>query len=67
MFLLDFTGCTVVKIMPANTRDARDLSSIPGSERFSGQGNNNPLLYSCLENSMDRAAWWASDHDVAKS
>jgi len=53
--------------MPANMRDARDLSSIPGSERFSGKGNDNPLHYSCLENSMDRAAWWASDHDVAKS
>ena len=37
--------------------NARDLSSIPGSERFSGEGNGNPLQYSCLENSMDRGAW----------
>ena len=38
---------------------AGDLGLIPGSERSPGEGNDNPLLYSCLENSMDRGAWWA--------
>ena len=40
---------------------------IPGSGRSSGEGNGNPLQYSCLENSMDREAWWATVHGVAKS
>jgi len=44
-----------------------DLSSIPGLERPPGGGNGNPLWYSCLENSMDRRAWWATVHGVAKS
>ena len=44
-----------------------DLGSIPGSRRFSGEGNGYPLQYSCLENSMDRGAWWATVHRVAKS
>ena len=44
-----------------------DLGSIPGSGRFPGEGNGNPLQYSCLENSMDRGAWWATVHGVAKS
>ena len=44
-----------------------DLGSIPGSGRSSGEGNDNPLQYSCLENPMDRGAWWAIDHRVAKS
>ena len=39
--------------------NARDTGSIPGSGRSSGEGNGNPLQHSCLENSMDRAAWWA--------
>ena len=39
---------------------AGDLGSIPGSGRSSGEGNGNPLQYSCLENSMDRGAWWAT-------
>ena len=42
-------------------------TSIPGSGRFSGEGNGNPLQYSCLENPMDRGAWWATVHRVAKS
>ena len=46
----------VVKNLPANAGDARDVSSVPGSERFSGVGSGNPLQYSCLENSMDRGA-----------
>ena len=44
-----------------------DPGLIPGSGRFPGEGNDNPLQYSCLENSMDRRAWWPTVHDVAKS
>ena len=44
-----------------------DLGSIPGSGRCSGEGNGNPLWYSCLENPMDRGSWWATNHGVAKS
>ena len=40
---------------------------IPGLGRFPGEGNGYPLQYSCLENSMDRGAWWAADHGVATS
>ena len=42
-------------------------SSIPGSGRSPREGNGNPLQYSCLENSMDRGAWWATAHGVTKS
>ena len=44
-----------------------DLGLIPGSGRSLGEGNGNPLQYSCLENSMDRGAWWATVYGVAKS
>ena len=44
-----------------------DPGSIPGLGRSLGEGNGNPLQYSCLENPMDRAAWWATVHGVAKS
>ena len=44
-----------------------DPGSIPGSGRSPGEGNGNPLQYFCLENSMDRGAWWATVHVVAKS
>ena len=44
-----------------------DLGSIPGSGRSPGEGNGKPLQYSCLENPMDRGAWWATVHGVAKS
>ena len=47
--------------------NARDLGSIPGLGRASGEGSCIPLQYSCLENSMDRGAWWATVHGVAKS
>ena len=46
---------------------AGDPSFIPGSEGSPGEGNGNPLRYSCLESSMDRGAWWATVHGVAKS
>ena len=44
-----------------------DLGSIPGLGRSTGEGNGNPLQYSCLENLMDRGAWWATVHGVTKS
>ena len=47
----------VVKNLPANTEDLRDTGSVPGSGRSPGEGNGNPLQYSCLENPMDRGAW----------
>ena len=47
--------------------NAGDPGSIPGLRRSSGEGNGNPLQYSCLENPMDRGAWWATVHGVAKS
>ena len=47
--------------------NAEDLGSIPGLGRSPGEGNGNPLQYSCLENSMDRGAWQATVHGVTKS
>ena len=46
--------------------NAGDLGWIPGSGRSPGEGNGNPLQYSCLENPMDRGAWWATAHGVAR-
>jgi len=57
----------VVKNPPANAGDARDAGSIPGSGRSSGGGKGNPLQYSCLENPVDRGAWWATVHGVTQS
>ena len=57
----------MVKNLPANAGDARDMGSIPGSERSPGIGNGNLLQCSCLENSMDRGAWQATVHRVVKS
>ena len=64
---MGFPGGTMVKNLPANVGDKRDSGSVPGLGRFPGVGNGNPLQYSCLENSMDRKAWWATVHEVAKS
>ena len=47
--------------------NAGDPGSIPGSARFPGEGSSNSLQYSCLENSMERGAWWATVYGVAKS
>ena len=57
----------MVKSLPANAKNVRDLGSIPGSGRSPGEENGYPLQYSCLENSMDRGAWLAIDHGVTKS
>ena len=56
-----------VKNLPANAGDVRDAGSIPGSGRSPREGNGTPLQYSCLENPMDRGAWWATVPGVAKS
>ena len=56
---MGFPGGTVVENLPASAGRHETLGSIPGSERVPREGNGNPLQYSCLENSMDRGAWWA--------
>ena len=61
---MGFPGGSLVKKVPAN---AVNSSLIPGSRRSPGEGNGNPLQYSCLENPMDRGAWWAIVHGVAKN
>ena len=60
-------GGTEVKNLPANAGDTGNLGSIPGWGRSLGRGNGNPLQYSCLENPMDRKAWWIAVHVVSKS
>ena len=57
----------MVKNLPANAGDTRDVGSIPGLGRSPGGENNNPLQNSCLENSMDRGAWQTTVDGVAKS
>ena len=57
----------MVKNPSANTGDTRDAGSIPGLGRSPGAGNGSPLQDSCLGNSMDGGAWWATVHRVAKS
>ena len=57
----------VVKNLPANAGDLRDMGSIPRMERSPGGGHGNPYQYSCLENPMDWEAWWAMAHGVTKS
>ena len=52
----------VVKNLPANAGDIRDMGSIPGFGISPGEGHGNPLQYSCLENPMDRGAWWVTVH-----
>ena len=59
-----FPGGTVVKSLPAN---AGSTASIPGPGRSSRGGHGNPLQCSCLEDSVDKGAWWATVHGVAKS
>ena len=54
----------MVKNLPANSGDP---GSIPGLERYAGEGNGTPLKYSCLENPKDRGAWWPIVHGVTES
>ena len=63
-FSVGFPGGSEVK---ASACCAGDLGSIPRLRRFPGEGNGNPLQYSCLENPIDGGAWWATVHGVAKS
>ena len=62
-FQLGFPHSSVSKKSACN---AGNLGLIPGSERSPGEGNGNPLQYSCLENPMDREAWQATVHGVAR-
>ena len=61
-----FPGGSVVKHPPANAGDAGDVGSIPGSGRSPGEGNCNPLQYSCLGNPTDRGEWQSTVHGVTK-
>ena len=63
MYLMGFSGGPLVENPPTN---AGDLGSIPGSGRSLGEGNGNPLQYSCLGNPVDREAWRAIDQRVTK-
>ena len=60
-----FPGVSVVKNLPANVGDTGDTSLVPGSRRSPREGNGNPLQYSCLDNSIDRGASWATVHGVS--
>ena len=64
LMIMGFSGGSVIKNPPAN---AGDVGSIPGLERSPGEGNGNPLQYSCLENPMGRGTWQATVHGVAES
>ena len=64
---LGFPGGAVVKKPPANAGDARDVGSIPGLGKSLEEGNGNPLQYSYLGYPMDRGAWQATVHGVAKT
>ena len=57
----------MVKNLPADAGDIRHANTIPGSGKSPGEGNGNPFQYSCLENPMDREAWWTTVHRIAKS
>ena len=64
---MGFPGGTLVKNLPASAGDARNGGLILVLRRSPGVGNGNPLQYFCLENFMDRGAWWASVHGVTES
>ena len=61
-----FPGNSMVKNPPADAGDARDMDLILGLGRYPGEENGNPLKYSCLKNPIDRGAWQATGHGVAK-
>ena len=62
-----FSGDSILKNLLVSAGDAEDSSLISGSRRFPGEGNGNPVQYSCLDNSMDRGAWKITVHGVRKS
>ena len=62
--MVGFPSGSVVMNLPAN---AGDVGSIPGSGRSPGEGDGNPLQFSCLGNLRDKGAWWATVHRIAKS
>ena len=64
---MGFQVVLVVKNLYANAGNVRDMNLIPGSGRSPGEGRGNPLQYSCLQNPLDRGAWQATVHWVAKS
>ena len=64
---MGFPSASVVNNLPANAGDSGDEGLIPALGRSPEVGNGKPLQYSCLENSMDRAAWQATVHGVARS
>ena len=64
---LHFPGGLVVKESACNAGDSRDVDLIPGLGRSPGGGNGSPFQHSCLENSEDRGAWWATVHGFAES
>ena len=57
----------VKNLLAMQNSQEMNAGSIPGLRRSSGEGNSNPLQYSCLENLVDRGDWWATVHGVAKS
>ena len=67
LFLRGFPDGSEGKESSCNVGDTGDLGLIPESGRYPGEGNGYPLQYSCLENRMDRGAWWAKVHGVTKS
>ena len=62
-----FLGGSLVKNPPTSSGDTGDLGSVPRSGRSLGEGNGYPLQYPCLENLMDRGAWWAATHSFTES
>ena len=62
--MLGFPSGSVIKNLPANVGD---VGLSPGLGRSPGEGSGNPLQYSCLENPMDRGAWWATVHGITES
>ena len=66
-YIVGFLGGSVVKNTPASVGAAGDVGLIPRGGRFPGGGNGNPFQYSCLGNPMDRGAWQATVHGIAKS
>ena len=62
-----YSGLPCGSVGKESACSAGDLGSIPGSGRSAGEGHGNPLQYSCLENPMDRGAWWATVHGVTET